>query len=315
MDTGLAFFVYRRPDHTQRVIDSIKANGFRSIYVFQDGLREKDREAHGDEWRRVSEVIRQLEDLPDAHVEIHISDHNKGLANSIVSGIDYVLQRHETVVALEDDIVLSKSYHRYMDQCFETYKDTPRVMAIAGGWPDSVMGDKDYRAHYPYDAYFAYGGSSEAFGTWRDRWKKYRQGTDYAREVVSDPAKCELMLSRGGDWVLRLLRQEAKHPGNLDTWATYWSTLELLEDGVSVIPVDALSVDIGRDGTGTNSKSASSRYDAVMHERDGAWKLPPKDDVRVDLYLMKRLNVMDSCRRSLMPLAFWWMETKRRLFS
>lgn len=49
MDTGLAFFVYKRPEHTQAVIHSIVQNTFKHIYIFQDGLRdEKDRKA----WRK-----------------------------------------------------------------------------------------------------------------------------------------------------------------------------------------------------------------------------------------------------------------------
>ena len=55
MDTGLAFFVYKRPEHTQAVINSIVQNTFKHIYIFQDGLRdEKDRNA----WEEVSPIAR-----------------------------------------------------------------------------------------------------------------------------------------------------------------------------------------------------------------------------------------------------------------
>ena len=86
-DIGLAFFVYKRPEHTRRVVQSILENRFDNIYVFQDGLRSEHDEA---EWKEVQQVIHLLQDRDGSSVEIHISDVNKGLANSITQGISYV---------------------------------------------------------------------------------------------------------------------------------------------------------------------------------------------------------------------------------
>ena len=55
---GLALFVYIRPEHAKRVIESIKRNHFEKIYVFQDGLKnEMDREG----WEKVSELIKGID--------------------------------------------------------------------------------------------------------------------------------------------------------------------------------------------------------------------------------------------------------------
>ena len=37
---GLALFVYTRPEHTKKVLESVKRNGFEKIYIFQDGNTE-----------------------------------------------------------------------------------------------------------------------------------------------------------------------------------------------------------------------------------------------------------------------------------
>ena len=69
MTTGLALFVYKRPEHTRKVIESIRKNNFHKIYVFQDGLRdEKDRK----KWEEVSKLIKSI---TFAETEIHISEH------------------------------------------------------------------------------------------------------------------------------------------------------------------------------------------------------------------------------------------------
>ena len=82
--TGLAFFVYKRPEYTQKVIEGINRNGFEKVYIFQDGLKnEEDRPL----WEKVSELIRGID---FTETEIHISDFNRGLAESIIYGMNYV---------------------------------------------------------------------------------------------------------------------------------------------------------------------------------------------------------------------------------
>lgn len=310
MDTGLAFFVYKRPEHTQAVINSIVQNTFKHIYIFQDGLRdEKDRNA----WEEVSRIVSQLKNIPEAHVELFISKTNKGLADSIVSGIEYVLSRHETVIALEDDVVMSKDYHRFANICFERYREVPRVMSICGaGATDLVVDDGDYMAAYPYDVYFTYCGSSVAFGTWRDRWRYYKRGKEYAQSILSDPAKCDTIKKRGGAWMLGLLRTVVNHPKNIDTWATFWGVTEILTGGVSVIPVKALAQDVGRDGSGTNTKDRTTRYDTILHDMPEELRLPSAEEIFVDPYLVARQDIAINSRPSLVGLKLWILKMKRR---
>jgi len=40
-DIGLALFAYCRPELLRRVIESIRNNNFKKLYIFQDGLKNK----------------------------------------------------------------------------------------------------------------------------------------------------------------------------------------------------------------------------------------------------------------------------------
>lgn len=153
---GLALFVYKRPKETKQVIDSIERNHFEKIYVFQDGLKD---EADRENWESVSELVKKIS---FAETEIHISKKNKGLANSIIDGMNYVFERHEMAIALEDDIVLSYAYKDLAETLFEKYGENKKVMAICGGGVGTVIPEG-----YEYDIYFNYRMSSVAFGTWR----------------------------------------------------------------------------------------------------------------------------------------------------
>jgi hypothetical protein len=293
------------------VMNTIAKNDFKYIYIFQDGLRnELDRE----DWEEVGYLVEEFSKKTEAHVEIHISEVNKGLADSIVSGIEYVLHRHRAVIALEDDVILSKDYSRYADMCFEKYDEVSRVMSICGaGTTDLVVCDEEYMRAYPFDVYFTHMGSSVAFGTWRDRWGHYKRGAEYAISILDDPSKCETIKKSGGEWLIDLLQTFMKTPEKIDTWATFWAVTEVLIGGVSVIPVKALAKDIGRDGSGTNTREQTTRFDTKLYDIPMDLRLPSEDDIFVDPYLVARQNIAITSRAGLIDLKLWLLKMKRRL--
>lgn len=272
---GLALFVYIRPEHTRKVMESIKRNGFDKIYIFQDGLRkEEDRE----NWEKVSALVKSM-DLIGA--EIHISKKNKGLANSIMEGMDYVFQRHEMAVALEDDVVLADGYKGLMESCFAKYRNNPQVVSICGGGYGTLVPEK-----YPYDIFFAYRMSSVAFGTWRDRWEGFQRDPLLLKKVMANPKK-KAMLELAGNDISAMSYEALK--GNIDTWATYWSLYQINRMGYHVIPVKGYARDIGRDGTGTNTTHRIYRYDIELDGRKKEKYLLP-DEIFVDKAIIHDTN-------------------------
>nr|WP_300841146.1 hypothetical protein [uncultured Acetatifactor sp.] len=265
---GLAFFVYKRPECTGRVIESIKKNNFEKIYIFQDGLKnEKDRE----QWEEVSAMVKAI-DFTDT--EIHISDRNKGLADSIVEGMDYVFERHETAIALEDDALLSQDYKDFMTACFTRYKNDKKIMGVSGGNHVEVAED------YPYDVCFLYRMSSLGFGTWRDRWAGFERNPKTLTGILKDREKSKV-LELAGDlkhYVTESIQNK------IDTWATYWALYQIDSQRYHIAPKRNLATDIGRDGSGTNSTVATHRYEVPLSTKSGVWKFPK------DIYLDERIT-------------------------
>ncbi len=301
---GLALFVYIRSEHAKRVIESIKRNHFEKIYVFQDGLKnEMDREG----WEKVSELIKGID---FAETEIHIDRKNKGLANSIVMGMDYVFKRHEVAIALEDDVVLADGFKDLAEVLFKKYAENKRIMSICGAG-SGVIVPKDYM----YDVYFSYRMSSVAFGTWKDRWDGFERNPAMLREIYSDSDKKEMLKNAGNDTEKMLF---ASLQRKNDTWATYWELYQINCLGYHVIPVKGYAVDIGRDGSGTNTVAKISRYDIELDgKKKDKYELP--DGILLDENIVndtKRLMDVPDCKfQCYFEILCKWMKLYQKTLS
>ena len=276
---GLALFVYRRPDYTRKVIDSIKRNHFEKIYIFQDGLKD---ETERKNWEEVSELIKGID---FAETEIHISERNKGLANSIIDGMNYVFERHEVAIALEDDVVLSDGYKSLAEALFEKYAKNKSVISICGGGNGTIIPKE-----YPYDVYFCYRMSSVAFGTWKDRWEGFERNPKLLTDIYSDIEKKRLLDYAGND-IEKMLFDSLRMKN--DTWATYWALYQINHLGVHVIPVHGYAVDIGRNGNGTNTKTKVVRYNINLDGKKKEKYNLPEDVIISEEILQDTKNLMD----------------------
>lgn len=274
-DLGISVFTYRRPVHTKRVLEHLRANHPEKLYIFQDGLRdEKDR----DDWQRVSDLIRGVD---FAETEVFISEENKGLANSIIGGMDYVFSRHSKAIALEDDICVSSQYLSFMNACFERYENNPEVSCVAGGgWPLDIPPD------YGFDAFFSYRMSSIAWGTWKDRWQQYSRDYTLLARILRDPEKRRIYDQCGSD-IYNIMHTQVD--GKCDSWALFWTLQQINHKQVCVLPVRPLAQDIGHDGDkGTNSVSYTTRFDTELWDGEKpGWNLPER--VFVDGGIMEQI--------------------------
>ena len=286
MDYGLAFFVYRRPVHTKKVLDSIKRNGFKKIYVFHDKVKN---ETALKDWKKVEEIIKKID---FADVEYHQSPTNKGLANSIVDGINYVLSKHDAVIALEDDVVLADGYKTYVEECMEKYINNGKVMSFCGGGvTDQIVDTVDIKD----DVYFSYNPSSFAWGTWKDRWQLYRRDNDYLNSFLTDETRVEHVSKLAGNDLIQMATIVKNSPEKIDTWATFWGLIQAENDGVCVTPVKALAKGIGLDGSGTNCGNVAKLFELKLSTKIEGFKLP--DDVVDNEYLNERVRIVANSSR------------------
>lgn len=158
-------FAFNRLESLKSTISSLLSNfeaAESSLFIFVDGARE-DRE---DEIKKVESVQQYVLSITGFKSVSHrFYDVNQGLAKSIISGTTEVINKYGKVIVVEDDLYLSQSFLRYMNEMLDRFEDDERVMQISG------YGSRLTRpCDYVWEVYLNERAHSWTWGTWKDRW-------------------------------------------------------------------------------------------------------------------------------------------------
>lgn len=263
MKIATILFTYNRSNHTEQVLNSLKCNTVqpKKLIIFQDGLKQNDHK-NIEEWNKVNALIHAI-DWCDK--EIIVSERNKGLACSVVSGINYVFEQYESIIVLEDDCVTASDFIRFMEQCLIKYENDKRVYSVSGySWPVALEKDQ-------YDIYGCGRVSTWGWGTWKDRWKKYRVDSGIVKCLMQDELKSRNFAMWGNDLEQMMLDQIV---GKNDSWGVYWALSVIENEGICINPYDSLVQNIGLDGTGVHC-GITNRFEKELRDgRESDFSLP-----------------------------------------
>lgn len=130
-------FCYDRPKHLEQTLDALSRNELANqstLYIYCDGPKK----GASDEMLQKIADVRQVARKRQWCKEVHVveREHNVGLMNNIVGAVTEIVNAYGRVITMEDDIITSKGYLRFMNESLELYKDDKQVMHISGYmWP------------------------------------------------------------------------------------------------------------------------------------------------------------------------------------
>jgi acetyltransferase-like isoleucine patch superfamily enzyme len=255
----IALFVYNRPDHTRRTLEALAENELAdqsTLYVFSDGPKNAILE---EDTAKVTEVRRVLRERQWCKEVIVVeADHNKGLANSIVSGVTKIVNQHGRVIVLEDDIVTQMGFLRYMNAALEMYVDDEQVMQISGmiyGTPESVS---------PEGTSFLRVLACHGWATWKRAWDHYTHNLDVLLDRLQQQGISRYQFDIEGttSFYQQIIENQR---GRLNTWAVRWYASWLTANGYALFPHRSLVTNIGHDGTGTHIAASFYNGETIDH--------------------------------------------------
>ena len=237
----IALFVYSRPWHTRRTLEALANNELSSdsdLIVFADAARDAASAAGVREVRDMVESISGFRSI-----RIVARNSNLGLAGSIIDGVTAVCAEYGRAIVLEDDLVTSPHFLRYMNQSLNMYENATLVGSIHGYWYPA-------EGQVP-ETFFLRGASCWGWATWSRAWQLFEPD---ARKLLSEIRRRnlgDLFDLDGSIAYTQMLKNQIA--GKVDSWAIRWHASMFLADRLQLSPGRSLVRNIGFDGTGTHS--------------------------------------------------------------
>jgi len=268
----IVIFVYNRAKHTRRLLESLLQCHYESqplVYVFCDGPRNEGERSQVEQVRNVLAEFSSR--LP---MKITISPTNKGLAESVISGVSLVLQMHKTAIVLEDDLVVAPDFLKFMNWGLETFETNQRVFSVSGfTFPSQYF---PLPAHYPHNVLLSPRCSSWSWATWSNRWQDVDWSMSYYPMFRDNPNRVE-QFNAGGSDLSKLLELQTKK--KIDSWAIRFCFAHYENTAYCLHPRSTLVHNRGLDGSGTHS-----RPERRFEHKDsfGSWT-PNEEDSAVEV--------------------------------
>jgi hypothetical protein len=247
----IVLFVYNRPAHTAATLAALRANHGApdaELVVFCDGPR---RDSDGPAVRTVRDLVRATDGFRSVEVIEH--DDNRGLAPSIIAGVSQVIAARGSAIVLEDDLVTSPHFLRYMNAALERYAEVRRVFSVSGyNPPPQVM---QLPRGFDGDVYFNPRPCSWGWATWRDRWQTADWEVRGYDSFMQDAGARRAFAAGGADLVDLLV---AEREGRVQSWAIRWTLTHFLRGALALYPVRSYVDNAGNDGSGVNSRPTTA---------------------------------------------------------
>lgn len=236
-------FVYNRPWHTRQVLESLKANVLASeskLYIFSDGPKIDAKLEDMNKIQEVRNLIR--EEKWCGEIEIIERFENLGLATSVIKGVTEVIHIHDRVIVLEDDIVTSKYFLKFMNKALEVYRKSEKVFGISGYKYPTINEVKEETFFLPISC-------SWSFATWKESWVKVNfNGNELLNKIELKHLKKKLDF--GGNSFYNMLKDQIA--GKNDSWAIRFYVSMFLEKAYFLYPNKSLVTNIGFDNSGVH---------------------------------------------------------------
>ncbi|MEO6903111.1 MAG: FkbM family methyltransferase [Bacteroidia bacterium] len=244
----IILFVYNRPEHTLQTLHALMENELANeseLFIYADGEKQSSTATQRQQIVETREVIRQKQWCKK--VTIIESAVNHGLAASIIKGVTDVLEKYEKIIVLEDDIITSTHFLKYMNEGLELFHDKEKVMHIS-----AYMFPVTEKLP---EIFFFNTASCWGWGTWKDAWKHFEKDAKKSlTKILNKNLVHKFNLEDSYDYYSMLKRQAE---GINDSWAVRWYASIFLNNGLCLHPSQSLVNNIGHDGTGVHCNNTN----------------------------------------------------------
>ena len=121
----IVLFVHNRPWHTKQTVEALQQNELAEdseLFIYSDAAKSSKANAAVQE---VRDYIYSVSGFKK--ITIIERKYNWGLADSIIDGVTSIVNKYGRIIVLEDDLVTSPYFLKFMNDALSFYKNEKRV--------------------------------------------------------------------------------------------------------------------------------------------------------------------------------------------
>lgn len=238
-------FAYSRADKIEKCLECLEKcpeAAYTDLFIFCDGPKgEKDRS----KVTAVQSFCKEYEGRSRfKKVDVRLSEVNRGLAESIISGVTEVVNEYGRVIVIEDDLAAFPTMLSFLNEGLNMYADEKKCGSVSAyTYPMKCLKD------YEDTVFFTRKAECWGWATWADRWDNASwKNTDFTKYLNNRKERLRFeSLEAGLDRLMYL-----QHKGKIDSWAIRWVYYLYQKELLTAYPTRSRILNEGADGSGTH---------------------------------------------------------------
>jgi hypothetical protein len=239
----IGVFCYKRANKLKQCITALLKNPEcinMDIVFFSDGYKGEVDKAGVLETR---EYINSI--IGFKQVIKHFRDRNYSTGPNFIEGLTFLSNNYEQFIVVEDDLIVSPNYIKYLVDGLSFYKKKESVFCItAYNWPIHAI-------NYSYDTIVYKRFCSYGWASWSDRFKNIIWDHDQLQQLMDTSPGFKRRLNAEGYDLVRMLKKQIS--GVISTWDVQLQ-VHVAQNRLKVMyPVLSKVTNIGFDEESTNT--------------------------------------------------------------
>lgn len=256
-EVPVLMIAFGRVEYARQTFEAIKAAKPKKFYFYTN----KGRTDNPDECER-NEIVRALSKEVDWDCELTtwFRDEPVDVYNSLKGAIDWVFEKEERAIILEEDCVASLAFFDFQEKMLNKYADNPKVWMIGGSNYIEQYNPHNNDYHFSRNIFI------HGWGAWRDRWNS----VDWKKLPIDDIINNNVL-----DATFNTPRQRRFHKNRLlknrdfidktMCWDFVFYYNAAINNALGITPARHLVKNIGIDGVHTKKADKSIANNEITY--------------------------------------------------
>ncbi|MBN2143137.1 MAG: glycosyltransferase, partial [Candidatus Aureabacteria bacterium] len=251
----IVLFVYNRPIYTQRTVESLKQNeiaGESQLYIYSDGPKN---ESDQQQVEQVREYVKTITGFKKVWIIEH--EKNWGLSRSIISGISEIINQFGRVIVMEDDLLSSPYFLRFMNEALNYYEKEENVISISGYF--FPIND----CNIP-ETFFLRWADCWGWATWKRGWDLFEADGKKILDIIqSENLEAAFNMDDSYPYT-QMLRDQINHKN--DSWGIRWYASSFIKKRLTLCTNMSLIHNFGCNQSGSHFLNETTALDSKLRQ-------------------------------------------------